>query len=310
MLAEATNSNRSEVVAALQRASAATGTDFHYLLNTAMRESSLKPEAQASTSSAAGLFQFVEQTWLGTVKEHGAKFGLGSYADAITKGADGRYRANSAADRSAILALRKDPQASAYMAGAFSADQRAKLQNTLGRDVCGGELYAAHFLGSDAACKLIQLAENNPSASAAKAFPAAAGANRSVFYNGDGSSKTVAQVYNWALKAHGDASVPMTNTTPAVSAPPAAGPQIYAGSPQTDARLASLELEMLTTATMSSHSPTDQTGDGDNSLGGNVPHSPFLMTPGVIDLLNSMTKPSATEQPGTAVPVANRRAAT
>ena len=73
----------SAVVAALKSAAAATGSDFHYLLGTAMRESSLKANAQSSTSSAAGLFQFVDQTWLGLVKTHGAKYGLGLLAGAI-----------------------------------------------------------------------------------------------------------------------------------------------------------------------------------------------------------------------------------
>src|SRR3954463_9224696 len=96
------------VVQALQKAAAATGSDFHYLLGTAMRESSLKPAAQSSTSSAAGLFQFIDQTWLGLVKEHGARHGLGNYAAAISKDSDGRYHADTGA-RASILALRKDP---------------------------------------------------------------------------------------------------------------------------------------------------------------------------------------------------------
>ena len=90
----ASGAERSTVVAALKSAAAATGSDFHYLLGTAMRESSLKPTAQSTTSSAAGLFQFIDQTWLGLVKEHGAQHGLGAYADAISKDADGRYRAD------------------------------------------------------------------------------------------------------------------------------------------------------------------------------------------------------------------------
>ena len=61
------------VVTALKNAAAATGSDFHYLLGTAIRESSLKANAQSNTSSAGGLFQFVDQTWLGLVKNHGAK---------------------------------------------------------------------------------------------------------------------------------------------------------------------------------------------------------------------------------------------
>src|SRR3954470_15264776 len=88
------------VVAALKSAAAATGSDFHYLLGTAMRESSLRPTAQSSSSSAAGLFQFIDQTWLGLVKEHGAQHGLGNYAAAISKDADGRYRADATTKQS------------------------------------------------------------------------------------------------------------------------------------------------------------------------------------------------------------------
>src|ERR1700742_1195317 len=103
------------VVAALKNAAQATGSDFHYLLGTAMRESSLKPGAQSSTSSATGLFQFVDQTWLGLVKTHGGKYGLGSMADAISVDGDGHYRTADAGDRQAILDLRKNPQISALM---------------------------------------------------------------------------------------------------------------------------------------------------------------------------------------------------
>ncbi|MFZ1990358.1 MAG: transglycosylase SLT domain-containing protein, partial [Alphaproteobacteria bacterium] len=59
------------VTQALAKASRATGVDFSYLLNTAKRESSLNPDAKSKTSSATGLFQFVEQTWLQALKAHG-----------------------------------------------------------------------------------------------------------------------------------------------------------------------------------------------------------------------------------------------
>jgi hypothetical protein len=224
------------------------------------------------------------------VKEHGAQYGLGNYANAITKGTDGRYHTASAADRRAILALRNDAQTSAYMAGEFSQQQRARLQSGLGRDVCGGELYAAHFLGSDAACRLIQLSENNPTASAAKAFPAAASANRSVFYHSDGSAKTVREVYNWALKNHGDSPVAFTRGTEEAGASERATTGVYAGNASADARLANAEFEMLAPSWM--NAPAND-GEADPS----IPRSTFLMTPGVIDLLTQMS------------PVADRRAA-
>ena len=204
------------VVQALQKAAAATGSDFHYLLGTAMRESSLKPNATSSSSSATGLFQFIDQTWLGLVKEHGAQHGLGNFAEAITKQADGHYRADANAKQT-ILALRKDPEVCALMAGEYAKSTQGSLRASLGRDVCGGELYAAHFLGPDAAAKLIKLAGSDPSTSAAAQFPQAAAANKSVFFHADGSAKSVREVYDWALAQPGS-----TGTVRLAQAPQAA----------------------------------------------------------------------------------------
>jgi len=192
------------VVAALQKAAAKTGSDFHYLLGTAMRESSLKPHAQSSTSSATGLFQFIEQTWLGLVKEHGAEHGLGNLAAAITRQPDGRYRADAEVKQN-ILALRKDPEVCALMAGEYAKSTQGTLRAGLGREVCGGELYAAHFLGPDAALKLIKLAASDPGASAVAQFPQAASANKSVFLHADGTAKSVREVYDWAVRQPGAA---------------------------------------------------------------------------------------------------------
>jgi hypothetical protein len=202
MLAEATGTmaSRNAILAALHQASAATGSDFNYLLDTAMRESGLKSVAKSTASSASGLFQFVEQTWLGLIKEHGAQFGLGSYANAISKGSDGHLSVDNSADRSAILALRNDPRVAALMEGEYANASRSRLESTLGRNVCSGELYAAHFLGPEAACRLIKLSESEPQHSAPACFPQAANANRSVFYHADGSPKSVREVYEWALK--------------------------------------------------------------------------------------------------------------
>ena len=201
------------VVQALQKAAAATGSDFHYLLGTAMRESSLKPNATSSSSSATGLFQFIDQTWLGLVKEHGAQHGLSQFADAITKQADGHYRADANA-RQTILALRKDPEVCALMAGEYAKSTQGSLRASLGRDVCGGELYAAHFLGPDAAAKLIKLAGSDPGASAAAQFPQAAAANKSVFFHADGSAKSVREVYDWAVAQPGSAGTARLAQTP------------------------------------------------------------------------------------------------
>jgi hypothetical protein len=206
------------VVAALKNAATETGSDFSYLLGTAMRESSLKTNAQSATSSAGGLFQFVDQTWLGLIKNYGAKYGLGSMAQAINVTADGRYHADNDADRGKILSLKKDPQISALMAGEYTRSTQGTMEANLGRQVCGGELYAAHFLGADGACKLIRGTVATPNASAAQLFPDAASANRDVFFRADGSAKNLREVYDWAMREPGgQAPVANSSAAPATS---------------------------------------------------------------------------------------------
>ena len=64
--------NVDRVRTAIANASRSTGMDFDYLLGQAQLESGLNPGARAGTSSATGLYQFIEQSWLGIVKQHGA----------------------------------------------------------------------------------------------------------------------------------------------------------------------------------------------------------------------------------------------
>src|SRR3546814_4297844 len=79
------------VTNAIAMASRQTGVDFNYLFNQAKIESGFNPNARASTSSATGLYQFIDQSWLGVVNDHGEKYGLGWAANAISRGSHGRY---------------------------------------------------------------------------------------------------------------------------------------------------------------------------------------------------------------------------
>src|ERR1700722_1553448 len=196
MLVDSSNpTSGSGVIGAIRQAAQATGTSFQYLLATAQVESGLNPQAGASTSSARGLFQFIEQTWLATMKQSGASLGYGQYADAITKTASGKYEVTDPTMRSAILKLRNDPTANAAMAGAFTKENATLLSQKLGRSPSEGELYIAHFLGVGGAAKLISAAGNNPTASAASYFPHAAHANSSIFYDHTtGAARSLAQV--------------------------------------------------------------------------------------------------------------------
>jgi hypothetical protein len=187
----------STVTGAIRQASQATGTSFSYLLATAQVESGLNPGAGASTSSARGLFQFVDQTWLGTMKQSGAALGYGRYADAITRTASGHYEVKDPTLRGQILKLRSDPTANAVMAGAFTKANATYLAQKLGRPATEGELYIAHFLGAGGAARLISLAASNPNAQASNLFANAAHANRWIFYDHkSGAARTLAEVRN------------------------------------------------------------------------------------------------------------------
>ena len=185
---------RGVVEAAIQRASEATGVDFGFLLGAAKRESGYNPSAKASTSSAAGLFQFTDQTWLATLKKHGAKYGYARYADLITPAGDGRYGVNGTEARKAVMELKLDPHAASLMAGELASDHASYLRGRVGRDPTSGELYAAHFLGPQGSARLIEARQSAPGASAAAMFPDAAAANHAIFYR-DGRAATVSEVY-------------------------------------------------------------------------------------------------------------------
>ncbi|WP_313573881.1 transglycosylase SLT domain-containing protein [Brevundimonas sp.] len=191
------------VEAAIRRASTSTGVDFDFLMKTARRESAMNPNARAPTSSASGLFQFIEQTWLGTVKRHGAKHGYGQYADLIYQGGDGRWQVRGSA-RNVVLDLRFDPQAASTMAGELTASNAAYLRGRTGREPGAGDLYAAHFLGPAGAAKLLEAVQSRPQSSAVALFPEAASANRSIFYR-NGRAATAAEVHANLQRTAGEA---------------------------------------------------------------------------------------------------------
>jgi len=182
------------VVRAIADASARTGVDFDYMYSKARLESNLDPNAKASTSSAAGLFQFTRQTWLSTVKQHGAKHGLGWAADAIHKNAKGHFSVGDTAMRAQIQSLRYQPEAASAMAAEFAGDNRDHLRAALGRPPGEVDLYLAHFLGAGGATRFLKQHDRNPDQSASSLFPTAAAANKGVFYNRAGQSRSLSEV--------------------------------------------------------------------------------------------------------------------
>jgi len=183
-----------DVAMSIVRASAGTGVDLKLLIAVAHRESAFKPEARARTSSATGLYQFIDSTWLTAVRQFGARHGLAREAAMI----DPSGEVANGARRACILGLRKNPDLAAAMAAEMLKRDACYLKTSLEREATDTDLYAAHFLGVRKAAKLAALATAKPGEPAARVFPRAAKANRSIFYQRKGrkvTSRTVRGVY-------------------------------------------------------------------------------------------------------------------
>lgn len=200
------------VQSAIAQASSRTGVDFDYLLGQARLESGLNANARATSSSASGLYQFIESSWLRVVKQHGAEHGLGWAADAIST-SGGRPTVSDPATRQAILALRNDPATASMMAAEHASDNKNAIEAATGRTATGTDLYMAHFLGLGGAKKFLSALDSNPDASGAAIFPAAARTNRGVFYASNGQPRSLSQIYaRFADKLSGGADAAATRS--------------------------------------------------------------------------------------------------
>jgi len=177
----------------ISQAAERTGANFDFLMQTAARESGFDTNAQARTSSASGMFQFIEQTWLAMVSRYGAQHGLGEAAAAITQTATGRFEINDPHMRDQVLDMRFDGATAALMAGELAAENAGRIHSAIGREPSSGELYAAHFLGASGAITLIEQTASQPGQRADQVFPAAAAANRNMFY-ADGRPLSMAEL--------------------------------------------------------------------------------------------------------------------
>lgn len=186
------------VVNAIKTASAKTGVSFTYLMEKAAAESNFKADAKAKTSSATGLFQFIESTWMEMVKLHGEKYGI----DINQSKPD-------------LLDLRKDPEIASAMAAEFAQGNKEYLQQTIGGNIGNTELYFAHFMGAGGASAFLSQLKKNPLSIAADLFPKEASANRNVFYDRTTAApKTLQQVYDFFdKKFSGDTIVATSEDT-------------------------------------------------------------------------------------------------
>jgi hypothetical protein len=185
------------LVQSVLRAAHVTGVDPVYVMTLADVESSLSPQAKAPTSSAEGLFQFIDRTWLEMVHAHAAEHGFNAVAEAITI-VDGDPVVTDEKARAWVMGLRRDPYFSALMAGELINDIERALQSGGERELAEAELYIAHFLGAGSAIKFLRALDEEPNTAASKLFPKAAKANLGLFTEVKGRKRrpvSVAEFY-------------------------------------------------------------------------------------------------------------------
>jgi hypothetical protein len=161
------------------------------------KESSFATAARAKTSSATGLFQFIEATWLQVVRDFGPRHGLEKEAAAITVRDDDLVIADPA-ERARILDLRRETYLSALLAAEMLKRDRMRIASRIGRDLTEAESYLSHFLGPGDAARFMETFSATPNAAAAKLLPRPARANRTIFFARQGrraKSLSVAEVH-------------------------------------------------------------------------------------------------------------------
>jgi len=188
------------IVAAIRLSSVRTGVDFSYLMKLAATESNFEPVSEAATSSATGLYQFTRDTWLKTLKMHGAKYDV--VADYVSNiefyETRSGYQRPVVRDESLyqhLLELRKNPRLSSMMAAETVLEHQQKLAHTLDREPTETDLYLAHFLGIDNATTFLKSLKQSPDKHAVELFPMAASSNRDIFHPRTCEPRTVDEVY-------------------------------------------------------------------------------------------------------------------
>lgn len=185
---------------AIRHAAKVVGVDYGYMMELVSAESRFVSDIEATTSSATGLFQFIESTWLLMVKQNGDKYGLQDIAARINLTEDKNgYPVASVENpfvQKYILSLRTDPRLSALMGAEFVKTNYQDLSAALPqRDITRTDQYLAHFLGSGKAVTFISRLVKRGDNSAAAVFPEAASANRNVFYKRGGKPRSFKDVY-------------------------------------------------------------------------------------------------------------------
>lgn len=184
------DAQQSAVKSLITEVSLQHGLDPTYFHGLARRESSFNPFAGAGTSSARGLWQFTDNTWLCALRQYGPRYGLAA-ADQIYVDSRGRCAVNDTRTRIWLLSLRYNQAFSTHIVIAHTLDNRAFLKMH-GIIATQADLYALHFLGQGDGLKFLRA---DPNAIGAAILPAAAASNPSVFFD-RGRPRRVWEIYS------------------------------------------------------------------------------------------------------------------
>lgn len=210
-------------VAAAPTFAATGGSMGDYLASTRAKESGGNDAAANPNSTALGRYQFTKGTWAGLAKQY-PDLGLTPNG-------------------------RTDPAQQERAMQAFTRDN-AQALTAAGIPINPTNLYGAHFLGAGGATKFIPGALNSPDAPAASLVgPGVASANRTVFFNRDGSPKTAGEVYAWMGGRRGGGSA--STQTQVAAAPQIAPPQrssVAVADNEADVQAMEREMGMLPSA--------------------------------------------------------------
>ncbi len=166
-------------------------------------ESGGNPNATNPNSSAAGPGQFIDSTWLSTLKAARPDLAQGQSDEAL-------------------LALKTDPQLSRQMTEAYAQQNQTVLAKA-GVPVNDGTTYLAHFAGPQGAVKVLQA---DPGTSVADILgPGVVKANPFL------ANMSAADLQAWASRKMGSAPAP-TTPQPAMVAPQPQSAPIFAQAPQ------------------------------------------------------------------------------
>jgi murein DD-endopeptidase MepM/ murein hydrolase activator NlpD len=169
---------------------ATSGSAVELLVDQIIRvESGGNAAAKNPLSTATGLGQFIESTWLRMMQQY-------------------RPDLASTLDRAALLALRNDPTISREMVTALAREGEAYLR-ARGHDITAGRLYLCHFLGAEGANIVLAAQDDHLVGD----VMGAGVVNANPFLKG----RTVAYIKEWAeikMNKKGGAALPVVAATP------------------------------------------------------------------------------------------------